>query len=105
MIDINVPMHKILELGENNLLYTVAGVGGFLFTTVGLSLIRCIISRRNNKKKLKKHQDEIRDATEKALHDTIKSHNIAILDIRKDDLEPPAILTGVNEVKTKKLPQ
>ena len=102
MIDVSLPIHKVLELGENNLLYTVAGVGGFLFTTVGLSLIKCVISRRSNKNKLKKHQDEIRDATKKVLQDTIKSHNIAILEpISKD---APAILTTVDETKTKKVP-
>ena len=99
MIDVNLPFHKVLELGENNLLYTVAGFGGFLFTTVGLSLIKCIISRRSNKKNIQKHQKEIQDVTKKVLKDTIKSHNIAII-------EPPAILTTVDEteVKTKKVP-
>ena len=103
MIDVNLPFHKILELGENNLLYTVAGVGGFLFTKIGLSLIRCIISRRSNKNKLKKHQDNIRDVTKKVIQDTIKSHNIAITPISN---YAPATLTTVDEieVKTKKVP-
>ena len=111
MLDVaSFPIHQVLGVFTgNNLIYTLVGVGGFMLSTVGSLLIRCVVYRRSNKKKLQKHQEEIQDVTKKVLQDTIKSHNIAILDITKHDLEPiskdaPAILTTVNETKTKKVP-
>ena len=80
MIDINVPIHKIMEFGGQNQLYTVIGVGGFLFTTVGSMMVKCMINNRKNKKKLLKHQDEMKKVTEKVLQDAVKSHNIAIME-------------------------
>ena len=79
MIDINVPIHKIFEFSEQNLLYAVVGVGGFPFTTVGSMMIKCMLNNRKSKKNLKKHQDEIKKVTEKVLQDAVKSHNIAIM--------------------------
>ena len=106
MLDVaSFPIHQVLGVFTgNNLIYTLVGVGGFMLSTVGSLLIRCVVHRRSNKDKLQKHQKEIQDVTKKVLQDTIKSHNIAIIEpISKD---APAILTTVDEteVKTKKVP-
>ena len=73
MIEINVPFSS---LGENSLVYAVIGVGGFLFTTMGSLMLRCLLKRRKDNKKLKKYQEEIKNVTEKVIQDTIKSHNL-----------------------------
>ena len=78
MIDINVPLH---QLGGSNLIYTVIGFGGFLFTTMGSMMLRCMLNKRKSNKKLQKHQEEIKKVTEKVIQDTIKSHNIIIADL------------------------
>ena len=80
MIDINVPLH---QLGGNNLIYTVIGFGGFLFTTMGSLMLRCMLNKRKSNKKLQKHQDEIKNVTQKVIQDTIKSHNIVFAPEKK----------------------
>ena len=88
MIDIDVPIH---QLGGNNLIYTVIGLGGFLFTTMGSMMLRCMLNKRKNNQNLQKHQDEIKKVTEKVIQDTIKSHNIVIAD--------PALAKDLREEK------
>ena len=80
MIDINVPVHEIMKFGGQSLMYTVIGVGGFLFTTIGSMIVKCMLNNRKNKKQMQKHQDEIKKVTEKVLQNAVKSHNIAIME-------------------------
>ena len=76
MIDINVPVHEIIKFGGQNLMYTVIGVGGFLFTTIRSMIVKCMLNNRKYKKQMQKHQDEIK----KVLQNAVNSHNIAIME-------------------------
>ena len=67
MIDINAPLATLHELGGSNLIYAVIGFGGFLFTTMGSMMLRCMLNKRKNKRQLQKHQDEIKKVTEKVI--------------------------------------
>ena len=77
MIDINVPF---ASLGGNNIIYAAIGLGGFLFTTMGSMMLRCLLRRRKNNKKLKQHQEDIKNITEKVIQDTIKTYNLAVIE-------------------------
>ena len=77
MIDINVPF---ASLGGNNIIYAAIGIGGFLFTTVGSLMIRCLLKRRKDKKNLRKQHEDIRNATEKVVQDVVKTYNLASIE-------------------------
>ena len=73
MIDVaSFPIHQVLGVfSGNNLVFTMVGVGGFLLSTVGSMMIKCILSKRRDRKKFQKQQKEIQDVTKKALQDNI----------------------------------
>ena len=77
MIDINVP---VASLGGNNIIYAAIGLGGFLFTTMGSLMLRCLLKKRKNNKQLRQHQEDIKNITEKVIQDTIKSYNLAVIE-------------------------
>ena len=90
MIDINVPLH---QLGGSNIIYAAIGLGGFLLTTMGSMMLRCLLRKRKNNKQLKQHQEDIKNITEKVIQDTIKSNNLAVIEedkpVNRVDLENP----------------
>ena len=44
-------------------------------------MLRCMLNKRKDNRRLKKHEDEIRRVTERVIQDTIKSHNTVFADL------------------------
>ena len=70
----------LASLGGNNIIYAAIGLGGFLFTTMGSLMLRCLLRKRKNNKQLKQHQEDIKNITKKVIQDTIKSYNLAVIE-------------------------
>ena len=43
-------------------------------------MLRCLLRKRRSNKQLKQHQEDIKNITEKVIQDTIKSHNLAVIE-------------------------
>ena len=65
------PVSEILKLHDESSLYALAGVGAFVFTTMGSMLLKCLISKRRQKAKDTKFKNEVKEIVEKTTKDTM----------------------------------
>lgn len=62
---ITVPIGEIMILHEESALYAVAGIGAFVASTMDSMLLKCLISRRRQRKKDEKFKNELKEIVEK----------------------------------------
>ena len=62
---ITVPISEFIKLHEESVFYAVAGVGAFVMSTVGSMLLKCLVTRRRQKRKDDKFKQEVKEITEK----------------------------------------
>ena len=92
MIDVNIPLSYL----GNNLIYVVAGFGGVVLTSLGGVLMRCVLNKRKEDRRIKNYENEIKSATEKVIQEAIAKNNRTIIDlqqIKEEDLEPVTVKT------------
>ena len=65
------PVSEILKLHDESSLYALAGVGAFVFTTMGSILLKCLISKRRQKEKYTKFKNEVKEIVEKTTKDAM----------------------------------
>ena len=60
-----------MKLHEESVLYAVAGIGAFVASTMGSMLLKCLISRRRQRRKDEKFKNEMKEIVEKTTKDVM----------------------------------
>ena len=60
-----------MKLHDESSLYALAGVGAFVFTTMGSMLLKCLIAKRRQKAKDTKFKNEMKEIVEKPTKDVM----------------------------------
>lgn len=68
---ITFPIGEIMKLHEESYLYAVAGIGAFVASTVRSMLLKCLIARRQQKRKDEKFKTEMKEIVEKTTKDVM----------------------------------
>lgn len=75
---LTIPIGEFVKLHEEGAFYAVAGVGAFVASTMGSMLLKCLITRRRQRKKEQEFKNEVKEITEKTIKDgfvTIELHS------------------------------
>ena len=72
---ITVPISEFIKLHEESVFYVVAGVGAFVMSKVGSMLLKCLVTRRRQKRKDDKFKQEVKEITEKSIKDGFVNTN------------------------------
>ena len=72
---ITFPIGEIMKLHEESVLYAVAGIGAFVASTMGSMLLKCLISRRRQRRKDEKFKNEMKEIVEKTTKDVMNIAN------------------------------
>ena len=67
------PIGEIMKLHEESVLYAVAGIGAFVASTMGTMLLKCLISRRRQRRKDEKFKNEMKEIVEKTTKDVMSN--------------------------------
>ena len=70
---ITVPIGEFIKLHEEGAFYAVAGVGAFIASTMGSMLLKCLITRRRQKRKEEQFKNEVKEIIEKTTKDGMVS--------------------------------
>ena len=73
---ITIPIPDFIKLHEESVFYAVAGVGAFVMSTVGSMLLKCLMTRRRQKRKDDKFKQEVKEITEKTIKDSFVNVNL-----------------------------
>ena len=72
---LTIPISDIMKLHDKSSLYALAGIGAFVFTTMGSMLLKCLDSRRRQKAKDMKFKNEMKEIVEKTTKDVMINVN------------------------------
>ena len=62
---LTIPISDIMKLHDESSLYALAGIGTFVFTTMGSMLLKCLVPKRRQKAKDTKFKNEVKEIVEK----------------------------------------
>ena len=72
---LTIPISDIMKLHDESSLYALAGIGAFVFTTMGSMLLKCLVSRRRQRAKDAKFKNEMKEIVEKTTKDVMINVN------------------------------
>ena len=72
---LTIPISDIMKLHDESSPYAPAGIGAFVFTTMGSMLLKCLVSRRRQKAKDVKFKNEVKEIVEKTTKDVMINVN------------------------------